>query len=247
MTPAGNGLIWYKRGTGEVAITEPNASETYEAVAAVYYTYRMTLHGKPITDDERTDDNTERVMAWSYQVDYDNDPINQIKDGGGIDRFGSFTEEFATANPSGSDVYVDSQGVWFVRVTVAVPQLLALAGPAGYFGFLLNNVYGGDEDAARRAWELTTKQLGGGRITAMATDQSTCNARFTNGKYYYYRGVRVPSNHPGRRCSAGGAAEFIQGELLLENFRAFSDTLVKEYHFTLQTPTGDYDGGPPPF
>jgi hypothetical protein len=193
-------------------------------------------------------------MAWTYQVDYASDPVNQIPDGinaqgrGGIDRFGSFTEEFATTNPTIEPVYIDSQGVWYIRVRVAVPRILVSRGPADYFTYLVNNQYDGDEDAAREAWDLTTKQIGDGWITAMATDQASCTARSSRGKYYYFTGVRPPATgNPGRNCSPSGT-ERIEGELRLENFRAYSDTLVKYFHFTVQTGReGDFDGGPPPF
>jgi hypothetical protein len=247
MTSAGSGSIWFRRGSGDVSITEPQAPESYETVPAFYYTIRIALHGKEINDFERTGDPTERVMAWTYQMDYENDPMNIILDGGGNDRFGSFTENFSTVNPSLSDVYVDSQGVWFLRIRVAVPVLMALQGPQSYFQALLAQ-YEGDDDAARDAWDLTTKQIGYGTVTVMATDQPTCgeSPRFDGGKYWYYDGVRVPQNHARRNCTDSSSPGW--NSLPMDVFRNFSEVLVKQFRFGVQTGSeGDYYGGPPPF
>jgi len=240
--------IWYKISTGEIFFDEPAAPETFDTVLAYHFSIRIALHGKETSDYERTDDTSERIMAWSYQMDYEKDAFNQIQDGGpdGVDRLDSFTQRFSLTDPLTSSVFIDSQGVWFVRVRVAVPFILQTQGPTLYFTTLLAT-YGNDPDAAREAWDLTTKQIGYGRIQAKATDQPTCGAssRSSGGKYFYYDGVRIPSNHLRRRCVDPTDPDW--HDVRLENFRTDSDVREIQFRFGVQTGTeGDYFGGPPP-
>jgi hypothetical protein len=241
------GSIWYKLSTNEVFVDEPPAPETFAVVPAYYFTIRIALHGKETSDFERTADTSERIMAWSYQVDYENDPFNQIQDGGplGIDRLNSYTERFSLTD-TGESVFIDSQGVWFVRVKVAVPLVLQTQGPSAYWNVLLQ-IYQNNVDEAALAWELTTKQIGYGWIQAKGTDQPTCgtSSRASGGKYFYYDGVRVPTDHLLRRCVDPTDPSW--HDIRLENYRAESDVKRLEFRFGVQTGTeGDYFGGPPP-
>ena len=44
----------------------------------------ILLHGLD-NEKERWDEKERRMMGWAYQVDYECDPFNQIRDGGGND------------------------------------------------------------------------------------------------------------------------------------------------------------------
>jgi hypothetical protein len=234
------GLFWYHLSTGEAHLAEPAQPEDYDYVDAFYFTIRIALHGRETNDLEWTDDLTERVMDWTYQMDHANDPDNQIKEGGSADVLGIFTGVSPTNQLE--DLFIDYQGVWYVRVLIAVPSILTLIGPETYFDFL-NVIYDGDADAARRAWDLTTMQIGYGTFSAIATDQPTCEQRFIGGKYWYFDSVRAPTDHPRRLCEGSGEDWH---SLPLEPFRAYSETVVKQFRFGVETPAGDYFGGPPP-
>ena len=252
MTPAGFGNIFYKLQTGDTWLEEPIDMTGVEMVPATMFTYRIFLHGREHPREHPTPrsngpDNEARIMAWKYQVDYDSDPDNVIKDGGGIDDITSLTTTFAwgAANPLENDIYVDSEGVWILRIKVAIPTFVMTLGPSGYYNLFLANRYSNDTDKMDRAWELTTRQFGNGTIRARASDQSTCiDGRPTKGKYHFFRGVRTPLHH-GSSCNAG-VYEGVEGSLPLDVFAQFSEVVTKDFYFVAETSQGDFDGGPPP-
>jgi hypothetical protein len=163
------------------------------------------------------------------------------------------------------------RGAWGVTVRVAVPQILQASGPnggpAGYWSYLQTIYSAGVPPAdpaqrcawqetpaaqqAYRAWYLTTMQFTPGTVQAIASDVSTCEWRHTTNMYHYYEGVRIPPTH-GRQCDLAyyDQGDFTEaGAMDLVNFPIKSnggDPVTKPFQITVQTPSGDFQGGVDP-
>jgi hypothetical protein len=234
------GKIYYKLDTGDVWLERPLQITGVDSVTAPHYGYKLWLHGKdhplePPVDPE------DRIMSWRYQVDYENDDGNVIRDGGGFDVLQWSTSHFST-DPE-DPIYIDENGVWVLQIRLAVPFALLVgdsrdAAVETYREelYLLYN----DWEDVDRAFELTTMQLGRASASVIARDASDCDARIQKGKYHYFRHVRVPVEH-GRVCN-----DFYEGEenqLILNDFSAESSSLVdpfvKHYFLGIEYPNGD--------
>ncbi|MFO7610048.1 MAG: hypothetical protein R6X35_12790 [Candidatus Krumholzibacteriia bacterium] len=167
------------------------------------YNLTVLLHGR---DDPREawSDPLLRAMAWRYQVDYECDPFNQIKDGGGNDDI-----ERITWNQTNDDqILIDpATGLWRMRVEVAVPTTLVTAGPMTHWVILLNVIAGGNEELARELWAASLRQLGSGSVQVVALDQSQCVGNPVRPtRYNYFRAVRpsiqnLPAGLTWRDCN----------------------------------------------
>jgi hypothetical protein len=240
-----SGQVYYKLDTGDVWLTRPLQIAGVDSVTAPHFGYKLWLHGKdhplePPVDPE------DRIMSWRYQVDYENDPNNIIKDGGGIDNLRSPTYFFST-NPD-DPVYVDDNGVWVLQIRFGVPfALLSAASLAEGIDAYREELFlkYDDWDAVDRAFELTTLQLGRAWASVIARDVTDCDARLEKGKYHYYTRVRVPPNH-GLACNDAYDGE--EAQLILNDFGAESaevdDPFVKYYFLGILYPNGDVY--PPP-
>ena len=183
-------------------------------------------------------------MSWRYQVDFDRDEFNVIKDGGGNDNLAAPTYEYSPF-PS-SDVYVDdSTGVWILKVRVGIPTDLLMLGPTFYLEQLLTH-HGGSGDDAQEAFELTTMQLGDGHVTVIARDVTECGTgTVNNGKYNYYAEVRFPTPPEYapwlRKCDGPleDPEHHVVESLVLNDFGAESEELVKYFCLRLFTLTGE--------
>ena len=248
-------------------------------IPARHYAYVIYLHGKnPPREHWPQGYADRRIAGWRYQVDYEGDEDNIIRDGGGIDFLGSLSGFDITTNdpdPRTSDLFIFQdeglpyRGAWGIRVTVAVPQILQLAGPAAYWAYLRSPVLydaphsppDGSPPAevcawqqdpavqrAYRAWQLTTMQFTPGTVQAIASDASQCNWRRDSNMYHYYEGVRVPPTH-GWRCEPGAYddPEHVEaGAIDLAQFPTDSDIAVKRFQIEVQTSTGPFQGGDDP-
>lgn len=186
-------------------------------------------------------------MSWRYQVDYENDPNNIIKDGGGIDNLRSPTYEFSM-NPA-DPIYIDDNGVWILQIRFGVPFTLlaadSLALGIDAYRLELFEKYN-DLDDVDVAFDLTTMQLGNAWTSVIARDATDCiQERTMKGKYHYFTQVRVPPDH-GRKCSGDYPGE--KAQLALDDFSAESSTLdepfVKNYFLGILYPSGEVY--PPP-
>ncbi|MFO7654103.1 MAG: hypothetical protein R6X25_09810 [Candidatus Krumholzibacteriia bacterium] len=259
LVQAGPAPIWVNPTSDEVTFEQPPGIDWFQ-VSAWRFTYRIALHGRSTeAENEYPPDLRQRVMAWTYQVDYERDLINQIRDGEqgafdtpdeptGIDNFGigSWTNEFGTL--PNNRIYIDSTGIWYITVDVYVPQTLLYQGPETWWIELLGN-QSLDHETRVKIWNLATLQLGEAKVRALATDQGNCQQRNTAGKYYYYQGTRIPERYnPGRNCNPGEAAPFVLGELLLEDFRANSEGVAKHFRIGVKWHPDEpaFFGGPPP-
>jgi hypothetical protein len=218
-------------------------------VAANLYQMSILLHG---LDDvrERWESKDRRILGWTYQVDYECDPFNQIKDGGGNDDLKVPTWG---VSPSRTGLSIDpATGLWKISVDVAVPVSLMTFGPENYKEVYMKFVLGiADPEARDMVFEATTKQFGKGRVQAVALDQTQCNFNPPRpAKFNFFRHVRpsVAELAPGRSwrdCDlktsgipdiqldldiSPGAMESLAGVPVAQYFR-----------IVVQTQTGDFE------
>ncbi len=229
--PTATPFIWVRATSNQITFKEPVDPSSWKLIPGIHYSYLVYLHGK---DDEQehwpeTGNRVhERIKAWRYQVDYEQDAGNSIIDGGGSDNINflsGFDVNTNNPDPQLSDFYIETspalgeaRGAWALRVTVGVPSILLQAGRDSYWG-LLRGLYlaspqpppgSPDEDflawqgegttqEAYQAWKLTTMQFSPGTIQAVAADNSTCDWRRQTNTYHYYLKTKIP--HPnGRSC-----------------------------------------------
>ncbi len=150
-----------------------------------------------------------RIMAWRYQVDYECDPFNQIKDGGGNDDISRYTWS-VTGTTANDQLIITSNGAWQMRVYIAVPPvLLGVNGVQAYWFSLLYSSIGGfgtNPAAAELVFTQSLRQLGEGGIQVVAVDQSQCGSNPVRPtRYNYFRAVRpsimnLPSGRTWRDC-----------------------------------------------
>ncbi len=229
----------------QVEITD-NAAGQEEAnyvIPARLYRMSVLLHGM---DDPRESwsENLRRMMAWRYQVDYDCDPFNQIKDGGGND---DLLDPTWGEPGDGVGLNVDpASGLWRLSIDVIVPEQLFQGAPT-YLVVLQFLFADGDPEVAQAIFDATTRQFGAGTIRAVALDQTQCGFLPIRPAYYhYFRGVRPslaspPVGQTWRDCNL--FVPDIKGSLSL-GLGAMSsrsgDPVTKPFRLVVETNTGDY-------
>ncbi|MBE0567852.1 MAG: hypothetical protein IH621_18000 [Krumholzibacteria bacterium] len=195
------------KGTGFTQVVDDTTGlgRTNYIVGVTLYNLTVLLHGR---DDEREawSQPVRRAMAWRYQVDYECDPFNQIKDGGGNDDI----ERYTWAESADDQLRIDaSTGLWRMRVEVAVPTTLINGGPVAYwFGLLFDPSIGGgtNEALADEIFVQSLRQLGEGSVRVVAVDQSQCAGTPARpNRYNYFRAVRpsimnLPAGRTWRDC-----------------------------------------------
>ncbi len=207
--------------------------------------YRMSvlLHGK---DDVREAwaAAVRRTGGWRYQVDYECDPFNSIKDGGGNDDINQPT----WGEPSdGVGLDIDpSSGLWRLSIDVVVPKDL-FRGVDTYMLLLTFLQAGGDAEIAQLIFDATTRQFGDGFVRAVALDQTSCGTIPPRpGKYNYFKGVRpplaeLPAGLSWRDCNL--AVPDIKDGLSLSRGAMASrggEPVLKEFRLIVETDTGDF-------
>lgn len=254
----GPASIWINPLVGAITLDEPTSGD-WITLPAAYFHMLVYLHGKDHPQEYWPPNQAhQRIKAWRYEINYEGDPNNVLLDGGGRDNISLLTGFNVSENnpdPNSSDLFIEpDSGVWGVVVKVAVPLILDLGGPEGYWSFLLGagglncDPPAGTTPAdtlawqqtscvqqAYRAWQLTLAQFTPGTVSAIAVDQSLCDYRFRTNTYHFYDGTRVPTPN-GRRCEdraydqppdqldPTGILE--RGALDLEEFAAFSNDRI---------------------
>ena len=177
--------------------------QTHYVVPARLYSMSILLHG---IDDAREawSEPLWRSLGWFYQVDYECDAFNQIKDGGGNDDIRAAT----WGEPGdGLGLSIDpASGLWRLEVDVVVPENLFL-GADTYLLLLTVLQAGSDPEIAQQLFDATTRQFGNGTVRAVAMDQTECGSFPPRpARYHYFRGVRPsvatpPSGQTWRDCN----------------------------------------------
>jgi len=198
-------LVDRSTGFTWVVIDPPSGGENEPyVIESNLYRMEILLHG---LDDirERWEDKVRRIMGWAYQVDYECDPFNQIRDGGGNDDI-----KVPTWGRSGNSegITIDAAtGLWKISVDVAVPRDLITLGPDLYKDLTLQYIVGIDDpDMRDRVFNDSTKQFGKGRVQAIALDQTQCGFSPTRpATYNFFRNVRpsqaeLPPGRSWRDC-----------------------------------------------
>jgi hypothetical protein len=247
-TPADT--IYVRPAAGAMTFTRPANPDDWFKVASLDYYYLIYLHGKDhVREHWPTNQAHRRIAAWRYEVNYQGDERNVIKDGSGADDL-QFLSGFNIADnvpdPTLSDFYIlPESGVWGLRVKVPVPQWLMLGGPVLYWSQLIGPggfncppyPSGGTEEEilawqantqvqlAYRTFRLTTMQLTPGSVDAIAADQSRRIWRDLTNCYNYYSGTRTPDLANPRNCGALTLPPGVirQGSIDLFDFNTFSN------------------------
>jgi hypothetical protein len=245
---SGFAYFYYKLDTEEVWLRRPLQLTDVDSVYGQMFGYKLWLHGQDY-EEEPAVLPQDRVMSWRYQITYENDPSNLIKDGGGNDNLQTPTFRFYTASAD-SSIYVDEDGVWIFKVRFFVPYDLLLSGSEGYVQQLYTKYVtaGSDhpQEDADLAFALTTKQLGQTQATVIARDVSNCDWRPDNGEYHVYAGVRPPqlgpqgiTPHYQRKCNQAFEREVRRLPLTTFGRRIESHTFTKRYLIKVLTNTGE--------
>jgi hypothetical protein len=246
------GFMLVDKSTGFTQVVfEPNigGEQNFEIVVDVYRMY-ILLHG---LDDPREswEEKERRMMGWSYQVDYDCDPFNQIKDGGGND---DIKEPTWGRAPQRTGLDVDPvSGLWRLAVDVAVPIELITNGPDVYRDVILQFFYGiSDPDLRDRVFYDTTKQFGRGFVQAISLDQTQCGVLPPRpGKFNFFRQVRpsqaelpLPAGRSWRDCGLDQLVPGIQLDMDLSSgaMPSLEKVPVTQYfRIIVSTVTGDFE------
>lgn len=268
---AQQGTIYVQPESGAITFEEPLQPDQWFQVPSAEYYYLIYLHGKEHPQEYWPPNQAhQRIKAWRYQVDYQHDSFNAIADGGGqdnIDLLSGFDILANNPNPLFSDLYIlPATGVWAVRVKVAVPNFLLLAGGSGYWTWLRLPAQlncppfptGGSEaeilawqaepsvQRAYRVWQLTTMQFSPGTVRAIAADNSTCEYRRATNAYHYFQGTRGPNGDRSCETSQDGSYSLVE----LSRFIAYSnhgDPVAKDFDLKLYPfNQGEFQGGQNP-
>ncbi|MFT5232650.1 MAG: hypothetical protein ACI9UK_001124 [Candidatus Krumholzibacteriia bacterium] len=218
--------------------------QSHYIVPARLYSMSVLMHG---SDDPREawDEPVRRIMGWQYEVNYDCDEFNQIKDGGGND---DIKEPTWGGAADGVGLAIDNgSGLWRMGIDVVVPELL-FNGPDGYLLFIQFVLANQDPEVAQAIFDATTKQFGLGTMSAIALDQTTCFSKPTRpGLYNYFKKVRpsvgvTPGFVSWRNCNlsvpglVGGGLPLSRGAMQSNGGNAIS----KDFRLIIETASGDF-------
>jgi hypothetical protein len=203
-------------------------------MAVVYLDARF--HGKDHEPEQYTAPGQEtwRTMGWMWQVDYDCDPENQIRDGGGSDNIG--VENWGVG---GSDLTVEPNGVWKNKIRVYVPTDLLTGNETSAIWDLLRRYWNFDVTffaEAKELFDIATRQIGLGQIQAITIDQTQCLTlpQFRPASYHIFDGLRPLASSPPvgktwRSCDLNGSEDAVplrlmtmtssEGEPVTKSFR----------------------------
>ncbi len=173
---AGTGAISINKVTHALRVgllaEEP---ENFYIFPSNIYSMTVYLHGK---DDPREAylDALNRARGWRYQIDYDCDPGNAIKDGGGADDLSIHSVTWGRL--SGSDDFPEissTDGLWKLQVDFHVPQAIITFGLTNAI-LVFNNQAGLDDlDLAAEIIDVAMSQISGGTVKAVVLDQTQCS------------------------------------------------------------------------
>jgi hypothetical protein len=219
-------------------------AEAYYSIQCNVYPMAILLHGR---DDlrEAWSNPRMRTMGWKYQVDYDCDPYNNVKDGGGMDDILASTWGY---EQGGTGLSIsDTDGLWKLTVNVMVPTQMVSLGSTNFFQIIRFTLAGGDEVLAQQLVDICTRQLSEGTVRAVALDQTQCGFFPSRpGKYHLFSQVRPPlaelPNGTWRDCvpNFGG---IVSSMYLSKSTMASHDVgheVEKRFRLVLQEAGGDY-------
>ena len=231
------GWFYFKLATREVWLDRPLQLAGVDSNFGFYFGYKLWLHGK---DHEQEPPllPQDRIMSWKYEITYDSDPNNIVRDGGGADNLLSATRSFSRTDDT-APIYVDEDGTWIFTVRFFVPLRLATGGAQAHWDDLFGDY--NDTNLADLAFDLTTIQLSGWNVRVKARDSSNCEWRSGNAEYHYYRGVRPPAMNCGnphclRKCDESYENEL--GRLALDLYAFESPLYEKSFQVRVVTATG---------
>ncbi|MBK9473600.1 MAG: hypothetical protein IPO18_15215 [bacterium] len=210
-------------------------------VAATRYKMAVLVHGK---DDpaEAWSQPVRRLGGIKYEVAYDCDPFNEIKDGGGNDDIGVPT--WGQPATGGGLVVSTTTGLWKVEVDVYVPTQLMQTNETIYRIILANpptSLPGPDIDMFMRA---ITRQFGDGWVDAVVLDQTASQVNpIRPSVFNFFRNVRpgmtIAANQTWR--DAGLSSGSIKDRLPLSQGAMASlngESVRKHFRLVLQPNTG---------
>jgi len=240
-------FMYVHKNTGYVVVDAVEEGyEDYYKIDANLFNMTMLLHGK---DDPREayELPLRRILGWQYQVDYECDPFNQIKDGGGNDDLKEPTWGQRTGY-TGLDID-PTTGLWKLAIDVAVPTQLFFLGPDRFKQFYLGATLGiTDPDTQDWVYERLIRQYGKGTVRTIALDQTQCGVSPVRpAKYNFFRKVRpsVAELSPGltwRDCALSGQVQGIQlGMDLSGGTMASLDGVPVTKHFRIVVKTNQGD------
>ncbi len=243
-------LVDQSTGFTQVVLDPDQGGDTNFEIIANLYRMKILLHSK---DDAREAwaESNRRSLGWTYQIDYECDPFNQIRDGGGND---DLKEPTWGEDPSRAGLEIDAgTGLWKVYVDVAVPRDLMTLGPEAYRDVSLRFIVGiEDPEIRERVLQDTTKQFGKGKIRAVALDQARCGFDPVRpARYNFFRHVRPSVAELGggrswRDCDLAesfpqvpeiqlqldispGAMESLEGRTVAQYFRIIVETSTGDF------------------
>jgi len=180
--------------------THADSTANY-VLGANRYKMGVLFHGKDNADEAWTTA-VNRLGGVQYEVGYDCDPFNEIKDGGGNDDINVPTwgqPSLTTTNLTIST----STGLWKTEVEVYVPTQLMLLGEATWK--VLLNATIGDPEAVAMIFHAVTRQFGDGWVEASRWTRrpAPCTRR---GRPRSTSSATCGRAWPGRRTRPGATA-----------------------------------------
>ena len=189
-------------------------------------------------------------MAWKYQVDYECDPYNNIRDGGGFDDITSPTWGYMLG-ATGIDVS-PSDGLWKLTVNVMVPDQMITLGTETFFQIIQFSMAGGDPVLAQQLFDICTRQLSIGEIRASTMDQTQCGFQpIRPAKYHIFQQVRPPvselASGTWRDCvpTFTGIASSMDLSKSAMASQPVGQELQKSFQLILDEAAGDFGCTPP--
>jgi hypothetical protein len=180
-------------------LTIPTAADSAAnwVVASTRHWFEVRLHGKDDPAEAWTQPQYSalmRVGGVRYEVNYDCDPFNEIKDGAGNDDI--LVATWGRTSNSLNLMLDRASGLWKVRADVFVPTLLLFQGEVG-FRAIMTVFYG--PEAAEMIYNAVIRQFGDGWIDAVILDQTSQAVLPARPSVFnFFRNVR-----PGTTLTAG--------------------------------------------
>jgi hypothetical protein len=223
--------------------------EAFYSFQCNVYPIAVLMHGQ---DDPREawENPLFRSMGWKYQVDYECDPYNSIKDGGGLDDILAPTWGYELG-AEGIEVSA-TDGLWKLTVDVVVPSQLISLGSETFFTIVQFTQAGGDPVLAQTLFDICVRQISEGRVRATTMDQTQCGFRPTRpAKYHLFEQVRPPqselSSGTWRDCFPTFTGVVSSMDLSKSAMAAHpvGSEVETSFRLVLQEGTGDFGCTPP--
>ncbi len=169
---------------------DPPDPELFYNFPCKTFSLTIFLHG---IDDPREAwlDALNRARAWKYQVDYDCDPGNAIKDGGGFDDIRTPTWGYASGTENIEVSPVD--GLWKLTMNFYVPVSMLDLGMETFRFITHLTMTGQNEEITDQLMDICLRQISAGSVRAIVLDQADCGFQPPRpAKYHLFDTVRPP-------------------------------------------------------